>query len=64
MKLSIRCHLKGECKNELEFDCFCYDGPGDNQGYSICADQKIKDTVFVPIKKPIFQIVACRPWDP
>ena len=24
----------------------------------------IKDTVFVPIKKPIFQIVACRPWDP
>ena len=30
---------KEECNNELEFDCFCYDGPGDNNEYSICVDK-------------------------
>ena len=35
---------KEECNNELEFDCFCYDEPGDNNEYSICVDQpKISD---------------------
>ena len=29
---------KEKCNNELEFDCFCYDGSGDNNEYSICAD--------------------------
>ena len=35
---------KEECNNELEFDCFCYDEPGDQNEYSICVDQpKISD---------------------
>ena len=35
---------KEECNNNFEFDCFCYDEPGDNNEYSICVDQpKISD---------------------
>ena len=30
---------KEDCSSNHESDCFCYDGPGDHQEYSICVDQ-------------------------
>ena len=30
---------KEDCSSNHDSDCFCYDGPGDHQEYSICVDQ-------------------------
>ena len=52
---------KEECNNELEFDCFCYDGPGDKDEYSICVDKpKILNPCLSNHLGPNYRMVGQR----